>query len=254
MQGIWLVLDSVIAVLALVLGFILHKWISERKVGDASSRAERLIKDAEREAANRRTAAELEAKEVSLRSRTTLEDETRKRESGIQQMEQRVLSKEEELARKLDQLERRLNESTTKDREMVGRERAIVEKEGRLGAALDEQRRKLESIASLTAEEAKRQLLAQMEVESRREAQLIGMRLEEEARETAQMKAKEVLATTIQRLAPDYTVETAVSVVDLPSDDMKGRIIGREGRNIRALEQHTGVDLIVDDTPEAVLI
>src|SRR5207249_10243 len=129
MQGIWLILDSVIAVLALVLGFILHKWISDRKVGDAGSRAERLIQDAERE----------------------------------------------------------------------------------------EQRRKLESIASLTAEEAKRQLLAQMEVESRREAQLIGMRLEEEARETAQVKAKEVLATTIQRLAPDYTVETAVSVVDLPS-------------------------------------
>jgi len=96
--------------------------------------------------------------------------------------------------------------------------------------------------------------MAQVEVESRREAQLLGMKLEEEARETAQAKAKEVLATTIQRLAPDYTVETAVSIVDLPSDDMKGRIIGREGRNIRALELHTGVDLIVDDTPEAVLI
>src|SRR5205814_1576047 len=95
---------------------------------------------------------------------------------------------------------------------------------------------------------------AERDAETRREAQLAGMRLEEEARETAREKAKEVLATTIQRLAPDYTVETAVSVVDLPSDDMKGRIIGREGRNIRALELHTGVDLIVDDTPEAVLI
>jgi len=254
MQGIWLILDSIIAVLALVLGFILHKWISDRKVGDASSRAERLILDAEREATNRRKTADLEAKEVALRSRAEIEAEVRKRESSIQQIEQRVLSKEEELARKLDQLERRMGEFGTKDRELVGRERSIVEKEGRLGAALEEQRRKLESIASLTAEEAKRQLLAQMEVESRREAQLIGMRLEEEARETAQVKAKEVLATTIQRLAPDYTVETAVSVVDLPSDDMKGRIIGREGRNIRALELHTGVDLIVDDTPEAVLI
>ena len=254
MQGIWLILDSLIAVLALVLGFILHKWISDRKIGEASSRAERIVQDAERDAANRLKSADLEAKEAGLKARTAVEAETRQRENRIQQIEQRVLSKEEELARKLDQLERRLTESGTKDRELTGREKAVGEKESRLAVALDEQRRKLEAIASLTAEEAKRQLLAQMEVESRREAQLIGMRLEEEARETAQMKAKEVLATTIQRLAPDYTVETAVSVVDLPSDDMKGRIIGREGRNIRALEQHTGVDLIVDDTPEAVLI
>jgi ribonuclease Y len=127
-------------------------------------------------------------------------------------------------------------------------------KEAQLASALEDQRRKLEGIAGLTADEAKRQLMAQVEVESRREAQLLGMRLEEEARETAQVKAREVLATTIQRLAPDYTVETSVSIVNLPSDDMKGRIIGREGRNIRALELHTGVDLIVDDTPEAVLI
>src|SRR3989441_141434 len=134
------------------------------------------------------------------------------------------------------------------------REKVLGEKEGRLASALEEQKRKLETIAGLTAEEAKRQLLAAMEGEARREAQLLAMRLEEEARETADVKAKEVLATTIQRLAPDYTVETAVAVVDLPSDDMKGRIIGREGRNIRALELHTGVDLIVDDTPEAVLI
>jgi len=254
MQGIWIVLDSFIAVLALVLGFILHKWISDRKLGDASQRAERIIQDAERDAVNRRKTADLEAKEAALKVRTDLEAESRRREGTVQQIEQRVLSKEEELARKLDQLERRMNESTTKDRELAAREKTVGEKEGRLGVALDEQRRKLEAIASLTAEEAKRQLLAQMEGEARREAQLIGMRLEEEARETAQTKAREVLATTIQRLAPDYTVETAVSVVDLPSDDMKGRIIGREGRNIRALELHTGVDLIVDDTPEAVLI
>ena len=254
MQGIWLIADSIIAVLALVLGFILHKWISERKIGDAASQAQRIVHEAEREAANRVKTAELEVKEAALKARSAFEEDTRQREGKIQQIEQRVLSKEEELARKLDQLERRLNESVSKERELTGREKSVGEKESRLASALDEQRRKLESIASLTAEEAKRQLLAQMEIEARREAQLVAMRLEEEARETAQVKAREVLATTIQRLAPDYTVETAVSVVDLPSDDMKGRIIGREGRNIRALELHTGVDLIVDDTPEAVLI
>src|SRR5499425_822957 len=254
MQGIWLIADSIIAVLALVIGFVLHKWISERKTGDAATQAQRIVHEAERDAANRLKTADLEAKEAALKSRASFEEETRQRENKIQQIEQRVLSKEEELARKLDQLERRLNDSVAKERELTGREKSVGEKESRLAVALDEQRRKLESIASLTAEEAKRQLLAQMEIEAKREAQLMAMRLEEEARETAQVKAREVLATTIQRLAPDYTVETAVSVVDLPSDDMKGRIIGREGRNIRALELHTGVDLIVDDTPEAVLI
>ena len=254
MQEVWLSLDAIFGIIGLVVGFVLHKWFTERKIGDAQSRAEALVQDAARDAETRRKTAELEAKETALKARTIFEDETRRREREIQQIEQRVLSKEEDLARKLDQLERRLTESATKDRDLITREKVLGEKEGRLASALEEQKRKLETIAGLTAEEAKRQLLAAMEGEARREAQLLAMRLEEEARETARVKAKEVLATTIQRLAPDYTVETAVSVLDLPSDDMKGRIIGREGRNIRALELHTGVDLIVDDTPEAVLI
>src|SRR3989442_10611571 len=235
MQGIWLILDSVIAVLALRLGFIPQKGIRGGKVGDASNRAEPIIQAAERDAANRRKTADLESQEPALKARTAFEAESRKREISIQQMEQRVLSKEEELARKLDQLDRRLTESGAKDRDLAAREKTIGEKEGRLAIALDEQRRKLESNASLTAEEAKRQLLAQIETEPRREAQLVGMRLEEEARETALGKAREGLATTIQRLAPDYTVETAVSVVGLPPDAMQGRIIGPEGPNIRAL-------------------
>ncbi|MBI1964022.1 MAG: DUF3552 domain-containing protein, partial [Candidatus Rokubacteria bacterium] len=254
MQGIWLILDSFIAVLALVVGFFLHKIFSDRKIGEATTRAERIVQDAEREAANRTKQADLAAQEASLKARTVFEEDARRRQREIEQIEQRVLAREEELARKLEQMERRLNEIGAKEREVAGREKTVAEQEGRLALALEEQRRKLETIAGLTAEEAKRQLLGQMEAEARREAQLVAMRLEEEARETADVKAREVLATTIQRLAPDYTVETSVSVVDLPSDDMKGRIIGREGRNIRALELHTGVDLIVDDTPETVLI
>jgi ribonuclease Y len=254
MEAVYLILLPVVAVAALAVGFFLHKSVSDRRVGEATARAKRIVEDAGRDADSLRRTADLEAKETTLRARSELETETRRREREIQQIEQRILTKEEQLARKLDDLERRLSDYVTKDRDLVSREKGLVEKETRLAAAVEEQRRKLEVIAGLTAEEAKRQLLAGMEEEARREAALVAMRLEEEARETAQLKAKEVLATTIQRLAPDYTVETSVSVVDLPSDDMKGRIIGREGRNIRALELHTGVDLIVDDTPEAVLI
>jgi ribonucrease Y len=253
MDATWIVLP-VVAALALAVGFLLHKASSDRRIGGAEREARRIVETAEREADTRRKAAELEIRESTLKTRTAFEEETRRREREMQSIEQRILGKEEELARKLDQLGRRLDESTAKEKGLAARERTVGESERRLASAMEEQRRKLETIAGLTAEEAKRQLLAQMEDEARREAQLTAMRLEEESRETAREKAKEVLATTIQRLAPDYTVETAVSVVDLPSDDLKGRIIGREGRNIRALELHTGVDLIVDDTPEAVLI
>ena len=253
MDATWMVLP-VVAALALAVGFLLHKASSDRRIGGAEREARRIVDTAEREAETRHKSSELETRESTLRARAAFEEEARRREREIHMIEQRIVSKEEELVRKLEQIERRLDEYTGKEKGLATRERTVTESERRLASALEEQRRKLEAIAGLTAEEAKRQLLSQMEDEARREAQLIGMRLEEEARETAREKAKEVLATTIQRLAPDYTVETAVSVVDLPSDDMKGRIIGREGRNIRALELHTGVDLIVDDTPEAVLI
>jgi ribonuclease Y len=253
MSGIVL-FDSVVAVIALVVGFFLHKFVIDRRMGDAQQAARGVVEAAERDAAARLKAAELQLKENELKARSELEQRTRQREHEVEVVERRTVTKEEQVARKLDELERRLNELSGRDRSLSGREKSLAEKESRLDAAVEEQRRKLEVIAGLTAEEAKRQLVTQMEGEARREAALIGMRLEEEARETAHQKAKEVLATTIQRLAPDYTVETAVSIVDLPSDDMKGRIIGREGRNIRALELHTGVDLIVDDTPEAVIV
>ena len=249
-----ILLLPVVALVAVILGILVQKAITDRKVGEARARAQRILEEVERDTEAKRKTAELEAKETVLKARTEFEREVRDRQREMQQIERRTVQKEEQLTRRLDQLDRRETDSQSKERSLGDRERTVKEKEDRLAQALEEQRRKLETISGLTAEEAKRQLLGQMEEEARREAALIGMRLEEEARETAHAKAKEVLATTIQRLAPDYTVETSVSIVDLPSDDMKGRIIGREGRNIRALELHTGVDLIVDDTPEAVLI
>ena len=252
MLMIWLI--PVVALVSVAVGFFIQRAISDRRIGEARVQARRIVEDVERDVEAKRKTADLEAKELVLKARTEFEHEVRDRQREMQQIERRILQKEEQLTRRLDQLERRETDSQAKERSQSEREKAIKEKEDRLAVALEDQRRKLETISGLTATEAKQQLLGQMEEEARREAALIGMRLEEEARETAHAKAKEILATTIQRLAPDYTVETAVSIVDLPSDDMKGRIIGREGRNIRALELHTGVDLIVDDTPEAVLI
>jgi ribonuclease Y len=267
-MDLYVLIVPVVAVAAFLVGYLVQKASAARTIGEAEAHAGRILDDAKRlvdqatrdaeikvQAAEAQVrSAELEAKELALRVRAELDQETRGRQKEIQDIERRILQKEEQLTRRLDQLDRRETDLQGRDRALVERERVIVDTEARLANALEEHRRKLEAIAGLTADEAKRQLLAQIEAEARREAQLLAKRLDEEARETAQTKAREVLATTIQRLAPDYTVETAVSIVDLPSDDMKGRIIGREGRNIRALEQLTGVDLIVDDTPEAVLV
>ncbi|MFQ5896848.1 MAG: ribonuclease Y [Candidatus Methylomirabilia bacterium] len=240
--------------ISLLIGYFLHKLSTDRANREAGARAKRIVEEAERDAEARRKDAALEAKELLLRARTESEHESRERQREVQQTERRALQKEEQLGRRLDQLDRRERESQLKERELASRERELQELKVSLATALDEQRQKLERISGFTAEEAKRQLLSQMEEEARREATLLAMRIEEEARETAHHKARDILATTIQRLAPDFTVETAISILDLPSDDMKGRIIGREGRNIRALELATGVDIIVDDTPEAVTI
>ncbi len=249
---IWML--PVVAFFSFVLGFLVQKLIIERAIGAARAHAKRLSEEAERDAEAKRRDAALEAKEIALKARTESEQETRQRQREIQEIERRVLQKEEQLGRRLEELDRRGKDVQGREQRAAELERGLKAKDDQLHQLVEEERRKLEVIAGLTAEEAKRQLLAQMEEDARREGALVAMRIEEEARETANQKAKEVLATTIQRLAPDYTIETAVSILDLPSDDMKGRIIGREGRNIRALEQATGVDIIVDDTPEAILI
>jgi len=224
MEATWLVLP-IVAALALAVGYLIHKTSSDRRIGGAEREAKRIVETAEKDAATRLSASErdaetrrrsleLEARESTLKARTAFDDETRKREREIQSIEQRILTKEEELARKLDQMERRLGEYADKDKGLVTRERAVSDNERKLASAMEEQRRKLESIAGLTADEAKRQLLGQMEEEARREAQLIGMRLEEEARETAREKAKEVLATTIQRAKKAESTSVRLKIKD----------------------------------------
>ena len=235
-------------------GTLVQRSITVRKIGDATEQGRRIVEEAQRNAEARLKDAAIEAKETVYKARTELDREIKDRQKETQGLERRLAQKEEQMTRRLDQLDRRDRDYHSKEDALGVRERAVKELEERHLGMIEEQRRQIERVAGLTAEEAKQRLVAQMEEEARREATLIGMRLEEEARENAERKAREVLATTIQRLAPDYTVETSVSIVDLPSVDMKGRIIGREGRDIRALELATGVDLIVDDTPEAVII
>lgn len=202
--------------------------------------------------------AELDAKERLLKAREAAEQEAAKRRGELADVEKRLLQKEDTLDKKIQAAERREQDSENRAQNLVKREKRIAEleeeAEKRADEMVAEQRAKLEKIAGLTADQAKRDLIRELENEARLEATGLIRRIEEEAVENANQKAKRVLSMTIQRMASEHVVENTVSVLDLPSDDMKGRIIGREGRNIRAIEAATGVDIIIDDTPEAVLL
>jgi ribonuclease Y len=221
---------------------------------NARKQAEKSIEDAEREAQSKLKEADLAAKEKLLQARTEFEKASRQRRQELEQVERRLTQKEDTLDKRLDQL-------GTKEKEVEGREKVVQVKEkdaqtrlGELELLAREQRQKLEQIAGLTGQQAKDELIRGMENEARMEAAHIVKRIEDEARESASKQAQRIIGMAVQRSASDYISETTVSVVMLPSDEMKGRIIGREGRNIRALEMATGVDLIVDDTPEAVIL
>ena len=220
----------------------------------AKLQAEAQVRKAETEAQR----AELDAKDRLLRSRETAEQELTGRRAELVEIEKRILQKEETLDRKITTAEKRESEAENRSRNLDKREKKIEQGEEEAKAEADrligEQRAKLEQIAGLTTEQAKKDLTREVENEARLEATGLVRRIEEEALDTANQKARRILSMTIQRLASEHVVETTVSVLDLPSDDMKGRIIGREGRNIRAVEAATGVDIIIDDTPETILL
>ncbi|MEJ2314362.1 MAG: ribonuclease Y [Nitrospirota bacterium] len=210
--------------------------------------------EAEKSAAALRREAQVEAKDIVYQAKLEVEKESRERQKELNQLEKRLRHKDELLEKKLDQVEKRDGELKKREREQNAREGSIREKEDSLEAVLREQTGVLERLSAMSAEEAKKELLGRVEEESRFEAAKLSKEIEDEARLGAAKKAQWVIGSAIQRYASDYIVDAAVSSVTLPSDDMKGRIIGREGRNIRALEAATGVDLIVDDTPEVVTL
>ncbi len=222
---------------------------------DAARReATRLVEAGERDADARRRDGELSAKEALLQARTESENSSRQRRQELEAVEKRLSQREDALDKRRDELATREKELTLRDKSIAARELTVAGREEELTRLIADQRGKLEQIAGLTAQQARDELVRSLEDAARMEAAHMVKRLEDEAREQADQKANWLMAMAVQRLGSDYVSETTVSVVELPSDEMKGRIIGREGRNIRALEMATGVDLIVDDTPQAVIL
>ena len=241
----------VVAVAAAVLSHFLTvsnlKNNAESKIGNAEAKAREIIDDAVKTAETKKKESLLEIKEESIRNKNELEKETKERRSELQRYEKRVLSKEETLDKKSEAIERREAGFTAKEEELRQREAKVEE--------LSQQRvQELERISGLTSEQAKEYLLKTVEEDVKHDTAKMIKELEAQAKEEADKKAKEYVVTAIQRCAADHVAETTISVVQLPSDEMKGRIIGREGRNIRTLETLTGVELIIDDTPEAVVL
>ena len=235
-----------IVVTALVTSAVRKNTI-EKKVGNAEEKAREIIDDALKVAERSKREALLEAKEESLKTKNELDKETKERRAELQRYERRVLAKEEALDKKSDALERRELSYAAKE-EKLAKQTAEINK-------LQEKRvQELERISGLTSEQAKDYLLKTVEDEVKHETAVLVKELESRAKEEADKKAKEYVVTAIQKCAADHVAETTISVVQLPNDEMKGRIIGREGRNIRTLETLTGIDLIIDDTPEAVIL
>lgn len=228
-------------------GYIWRKTMGEKTIGSAEQKAQNLILDAQNNAESLKKEKILEAKEEIHRQRADLENELRNRRNEMSKSERRIQQREENMERKLDNLEKR-------EQNLNKRERSIEDKHKEIDGYINKQIQELERISGYTKDEAKQELLDEVEKDVRKDASALITQIESEAKDDAEKKAKEIITMAIQRYAAEQVTETTVSVVNLPNDDMKGRIIGREGRNIRAIETLTGVDLIIDDTPEAVIL
>ena len=242
-----LITGLVVAVITWFVAVEYRKKTYESKIGSAEEKSREIIDEALKTAETKKREALLEAKEESIKTKNELEKETRERRAELQRYERRVLSKEENVEKKADALEKR-------EAGLLAREEVLTKKTAEVDSLYEKGIQELEKISGLTSEQAKEYLLKSVEDDVKHDTAKLIKELENKAKEEADKKAKDYIVTAIQRCAADHVAETTVSVVQLPNDEMKGRIIGREGRNIRTLETMTGVELIIDDTPEAVVL
>ncbi|ROR03470.1 ribonuclease Y [Desulfosoma caldarium] len=255
MEPLGMVMVAFVAlVVGLGAGALGWRLMLQRKTQKERRESELLLEEARKEAETLKKEAILQAKDNIFRLKADFEKETKETRRELQSLEKRLLQKEENLEKKSEALDKRESVIAKKEKQLQEKERDLEQRSKEVEDLIEAQRLKLESLSGISAQEAKELLIKSIEDEARHEAALTVKRLEAEAREQGDKKAKEIIALAIQRYAGDYVVEKTVSVVNLPSDEMKGRIIGREGRNIRALEATTGIDLIIDDTPEAVIL
>jgi len=249
-----IIIFAVIAAVAAFAGYFLRRYLAEKKIQDAETQAQHILEQAKRDAESRRKEIELEAKDLLYRMRQDFERETKDRRQELSGAERRLTQKEENINRRLDLLEKKEKEIEVKIENLKKQEEGLKVKDNQLHSLIAEEKERLQKISSLSAEEAKQILLNRINEELNAEKAVLIKRQEEDLRSAVDKKARELISLAIQKCAAEHTVESTVSVVNLPNDEMKGRVIGREGRNIRALEMATGVDVIIDDTPEAVTL
>jgi ribonuclease Y len=250
-----IVVSVVIGIAAgLMLGYLLKMIWAKKKIEAAKETASKILNEAHRQADSIKKEADLSAKDTLYQMKSEFERETKEKKNSFLVQEKRLLQKEENIEKKVEQIDQKEADLSKKDRALTAQARAVEEKENKYNEMVEEQKKVLERVSGISRDAAKEELVKIIEDDARHEAAKSLRRIEDELRENADKKSKEIISTAIQRYAGEYVTERTVSIVSLPNEEMKGRIIGREGRNIRAIEAATGVDLVIDDTPEAVIL
>ena len=249
-----IILISGCIAIGLIVGFILRYFFAKFDANSVEQRADSIINEAKVKGDAKAKEIIMEARDNAEKERKEAEKEIREKKAEIQNTEKRLNQREDNLDRKMDSLDKKEKDLQQKEKSVENKEKVIEQKISEIDQIKNEQKTILEKLSGLTREEAKERLVKEMVDEAKRDAAILGQRIEQETRDNANKKAKEILSIAIQKVAADHTVDTTTSTVQIPNDEIKGRIIGREGRNIKAFEQATGVDLIIDDTPEAITI